>query len=70
MAHLRYPQDLFKVQRELLTRYHVTDAATFYSGRTSGRSRTTRRTKSGTAPQPPYYLSMKMPGQDDRRRSR
>ena len=28
MAHLRYPQDLFKVQRELLTRYHVTDAAT------------------------------------------
>ena len=27
MDHLRYPQDLFKVQRELLTRYHVTDAA-------------------------------------------
>jgi uncharacterized membrane protein (UPF0182 family) len=30
-AHLRYPEDLFKVQRELLTRYHVTDADEFYS---------------------------------------
>ena len=43
MAHLRYPEDLFKVQRELLASYHVTDPQTFYSGRTSGRSRTTRR---------------------------
>ena len=32
-AHLRYPEDLFKVQRELLTRYHVTDAAEFFSPR-------------------------------------
>ncbi len=32
MDHLRYPQDLFKVQRELLTRYHVKDAQTFLSG--------------------------------------
>ena len=23
MAHLRYPEDLFKVQREILARYHV-----------------------------------------------
>jgi uncharacterized membrane protein (UPF0182 family) len=30
-AHLRYPEDLFKVQRELLTRYHVTDAEEFFS---------------------------------------
>lgn len=32
VPHLRYPQDLFDVQRLLLTRYHVTDAADFYSG--------------------------------------
>jgi uncharacterized membrane protein (UPF0182 family) len=31
-AHLRYPEDYFKVQRELLTRYHVTDPAVFYGG--------------------------------------
>ena len=30
LEHLRYPVDLFKVQREVLQRYHVTDAQTFY----------------------------------------
>ncbi len=29
-AHLRYPEDFFKVQRELLGQYHVTDAQAFY----------------------------------------
>ncbi|MCX6401003.1 MAG: UPF0182 family protein [Propionibacteriales bacterium] len=32
MAHLRYPEDLFKVQRFQLAKYHVTDAGEFYSG--------------------------------------
>ena len=32
VPHLRYPQDLFNVQRSLLTRYHVTDPSEFYSG--------------------------------------
>src|SRR5690606_5699325 len=26
MSHFRYPEDLFKVQRELLSRYHVDDS--------------------------------------------
>jgi uncharacterized membrane protein (UPF0182 family) len=30
MSHVRYPEDLFKVQRELLGRYHVTDPDSFY----------------------------------------
>jgi len=30
-AHLRYPEDLFKVQRMLLARYHVDDPVTFFS---------------------------------------
>jgi uncharacterized protein len=29
--HLRYPEDLFKVQRELLAKYHVNDPVTFFS---------------------------------------
>ena len=63
MDHLRYPQDLFKVQRELLTRYHVTDAAAVPTAAARrGRCRTTRPTRTGNAV-PPYYLSMKMPGQ-------
>ncbi len=31
MPHLRYPQDLFKVQRDLLGKYHMTDPKAFYS---------------------------------------
>lgn len=31
-AHLRYPEDLFKVQRFQLAKYHVQDAGEFYSG--------------------------------------
>ena len=30
-AHLRYPEDLFKVQRSLLAKYHVNDPITFFS---------------------------------------
>jgi uncharacterized membrane protein (UPF0182 family) len=32
LPHLRYPQDLFNVQRALLTNYHVTDPSDFYNG--------------------------------------
>ncbi|GGR68340.1 UPF0182 protein [Streptomyces aureoverticillatus] len=62
MDHLRYPQDLFKVQRELLTRYHVKDAETFLSGSEVWQvpDDPTNQTSSAV---PPYYLSMKMPGQ-------
>ncbi|MGP3951987.1 UPF0182 family membrane protein [Streptomyces sp. 7N604] len=62
MQHLRYPQDLFKVQRELLTRYHVTDAAQFYSGSDAWQVPDDPTNKDSGAV-PPYYLSMTMPGQ-------
>ncbi|MFJ9642662.1 UPF0182 family membrane protein [Streptomyces sp. NPDC004244] len=65
MDHLRYPQDLFKVQRELLTRYHVTDPQTFLSGSEAWAVPDDPTTKAGTAV-PPYYLSMKMPGQTEK----
>ncbi|WP_344405591.1 UPF0182 family protein [Streptomyces longisporus] len=61
-AHFRYPQDLFKVQRELLSRYHVTDAQTFLTGSEVWQVPDDPTNKSGNAV-PPYYLSMKMPGQ-------
>src|SRR5690606_35768310 len=60
MAHLRYPQDLFKVQRELLTRYHVKDATTFLSGSEVWQVPDDPTNKTGETV-PPYYLSMKMP---------
>ncbi|MFI6209538.1 UPF0182 family protein [Streptomyces sp. NPDC051041] len=62
MAHLRYPQDLFKVQRELLTRYHVEDATTFLSGSEVWQVPDDPTNKTGDAV-PPYYLSMRMPDQ-------
>ncbi|MFC8670138.1 UPF0182 family protein [Streptomyces sp. NPDC057199] len=63
MEHLRYPQDLFKVQRELLTRYHVTDPAQFYSGSDAWQVPDDPTNKDSSAV-PPYYLSLKMPGQN------
>ncbi|MFC4608016.1 UPF0182 family protein [Streptomyces maoxianensis] len=61
-AHLRYPQDMFKVQRELLTRYHVTEAEQFYSGSDAWQV-PDDPTNKDTSAVPPYYLSLKMPGE-------
>ncbi|MFD4373535.1 UPF0182 family protein [Streptomyces sp. NPDC058486] len=66
LEHLRYPQDMFKVQRELLTRYHVTDPAQFYSGSDAWQVPDDPTNKEGNAV-PPYYLSMKMPGDTEQR---
>ena len=65
MAHMRYPQDLFKVQRELLTRYHVTDAASFYSGGDFWNVPNDPVAATQGVAQPPYYLTLEMPGQDE-----
>ncbi|GAA2002424.1 UPF0182 family protein [Brevibacterium samyangense] len=65
MSHVRYPEDLFKVQRTLLTRYHVSDANAFYTGQdfwTTPADPTTSGEQSFM--QPPYYLTLRMPGQD------
>ncbi len=63
MAHLRYPEDLFKVQRQLLTRYHVQTAGSFFGAGDYWKIPVdpTADTRSS---QPPYYLSIAMPGQD------
>lgn len=63
MSHLRYPEDYFKVQRELLTKYHVNDAASFFSGQDFWRLPDDPTVPQSSVPQPPYYLTMEMPGQ-------
>jgi uncharacterized protein len=64
MQHLRYPPVLFEAQREILSQYHVTQAPEFYGGQNFWSLPTD---PSGTHPndsaQPPYYLTMTMPGQ-------
>ncbi|MDV6014574.1 UPF0182 family protein [Haloechinothrix sp. LS1_15] len=59
--HFRYPSDMFKVQRELLTRYHVESPREFY---------TTNEfwdvppdpTVEDEPEQPPYYIMAETPG--------
>ncbi|HVV75009.1 MAG TPA: UPF0182 family protein [Mycobacteriales bacterium] len=74
LPHLRYPTDLFNVQRTLLARYHVTNPSQFYAGSdfwkipndptVSGGTRTTATGKTvGTPPppQPSAYFTMTAP---------
>lgn len=66
LSHVRYPTDLFKVQRLQLGTYHVTDAGSFYSNEDAWQvpADPQASTDSG-AKQSPYYLTMKLPGQSD-----
>ncbi|MFI6517455.1 UPF0182 family protein [Spirillospora sp. NPDC050679] len=59
-GHFRYPQDLFKVQRQILTKYHVTDPAAFYNG--EGFWEVPEDPAAKGKRQPPYYQSLQMPG--------
>jgi uncharacterized membrane protein (UPF0182 family) len=64
MSHLRYPEDLFKVQRELMQRYHVSDPGAFY-GQQDFWAVPDDPTRGKGSLQPPYYLTLQMPGQDE-----
>ncbi|RQP09326.1 MAG: UPF0182 family protein [Microbacteriaceae bacterium] len=64
-AHVRYPADLFKVQRSILQTYHVDDAGTFYSGDDAWATPNDPTVPPAQAKaQPPYYLTMQVPGAD------
>jgi len=64
IEHVRYPEDMFKVQREVLTTYHVTNPDTFYEANDAWSVPNDPTASSGDVKQPPYYLSLKMPSQD------
>jgi uncharacterized protein len=66
LDHLRYPQDFFKVQRQILARYHMTNPDNWYQRSSlwdvpndpvAGASTQTK--------EPPFYLSVKWPGDDN-----
>ncbi|KNC20102.1 membrane protein [Arthrobacter sp. RIT-PI-e] len=71
MAHVRYPEDLFKVQRELLARYHVTATQEFFNNSEAWNvpadpSEGEDAAVTANAPrQPPFYLTLQMPGQEE-----
>jgi len=60
--HFRYPEDLFKVQRELLTKYHVDDPVAFFNSDDYWQVPDDPTDDSSTAVQPPYYILAQRPG--------
>ncbi|MGO3833178.1 MAG: UPF0182 family membrane protein [Microbacteriaceae bacterium] len=64
MSHVRYPSDLFKVQRQVLGKYHVTESGAFYSNEDAWRTPNnpvkgkTAGVDASSLPQPPYYLTL------------
>ncbi|MDP9318626.1 MAG: UPF0182 family protein [Actinomycetota bacterium] len=63
LAHLRYPEDLFKVQRQVLSTYHVTEASIFYNGSENWRVPEDPTDTINNQSQPPYYLTVRLPGE-------
>ena len=65
LEHVRYPEDLFRVQRDVLSSYHVQTAAAFYGGQDFWRVPRDPSTFGANAgAQPPYYMTLEMPGSD------
>jgi uncharacterized membrane protein (UPF0182 family) len=63
LEHIRYPEDLFRVQREVLSSYHVKTADAFYGGQDFWRvPRDPSTFGANASAQPPYYLTLQMPG--------
>src|SRR5215472_8495124 len=63
LPHMRYPTDLFEVQREILAQYHVGTPQSFYGGQNFW---AIPNDPTGLAAnqhsQPPYYLTETIPG--------
>jgi uncharacterized membrane protein (UPF0182 family) len=61
--HFRYPEDQFKVQRELLSKFHVTKPNDFFSQQDFWQVPADPAPDSRGLQQPPYYLVAQFPGQ-------
>jgi uncharacterized membrane protein (UPF0182 family) len=65
LEHIRYPEDLFGVQRDVLSTYHVKTAGAFYGGQDFWRVPTDPSSLGANAGiQPPLYMTLKLPGQE------
>ncbi|ALN16935.1 hypothetical protein ASQ49_11910 [Acidipropionibacterium acidipropionici] len=62
LSHVRYPQDLFKVQRQILGRYHTTNPDTWYQ-RNDVWEAPDDPVRTGQGLEPPYYLTIRWPGE-------
>jgi hypothetical protein len=63
LDHFRYPEDLFKVQRNLLAKFHVSEPEQFFSGQDFWEVPNHPANPDAGLKQPPYYLLTELPGQ-------
>ncbi len=66
-AHLRYPADLFKVQRETLGRYHTQNTNTWFqqSDIWAVPNDPVQGGAEGSVKEPPYFLTIRWPGEEE-----
>ena len=65
-AHLRYPIDLFSAQAEIYLLYHMRDPETFFKREDLwARAREVFSTATNTQEIEPYYVVMKLPGEEE-----
>ncbi len=73
-AHMRYPEDLFRVQSDQYTLYHITDPRQFFSevdpweiarDPSTAERPALRDRSSDSRPMLPYYLLMSLPDEQD-----
>jgi uncharacterized membrane protein (UPF0182 family) len=60
LSHVRYPEDLFKVQRDILTRYHVNNPVDFFNQNDRWQI-PDDPTQNTNQDQPPYYILAQRP---------
>ncbi|MFM7542675.1 MAG: UPF0182 family protein [Actinomycetales bacterium] len=64
ISHVRYPEDIFRVQRDVLSLYHVKNSNAFYGGQDFWRVPRDPSTLGANAgAQPPYFYTLKLPGE-------
>jgi uncharacterized protein len=63
-AHLRYPEELFRIQSELYVRYHIQDTRVFFVGEDVW-DIPTHRADDRQELLEPYYLNMQLPGEGE-----
>jgi uncharacterized membrane protein (UPF0182 family) len=63
LQHIRYPEGLFEVQRDVLSTYHVDSAAAYYGGQDFWRVPSDPSSNGANAgSQPPTYQTLQLPG--------
>jgi len=65
LPHFRYPADMFKVQRNLFSRFYVENPLEFFAGTDFWQVPNDPSNPESGQRQPPYYLLTQFPGQEE-----